>query len=96
MTSGRPIPDGEIYTALVAAAEDERDASGGWHPAVLAAGAPFSVSKARRRLDTLCERGAVVCVQGFGPKAPRTSYLPADHPDAPADDDGDDGRVWIP
>jgi len=97
MTSGQYLDSGEVLAALRECPDARRDGgNGGWHPQAIAAENEISASAARKRLNKLCRAGSVVRVWGISADGPRHSYLPADHPDAPADDDGDDGgRVWI-
>jgi hypothetical protein len=97
MTSGIYTDDESVLAALRDCPEAKRDgAAGGWHPQAIASENEITVSAARKRLNSLCEQGVVVRVWGISPNGPRYSYLPADHPDAPSeDDDSDDGRVWV-
>lgn len=91
------LPDDAIMTALRACDDDDRDAlAGGWHPTVICDVADCSRSTCEKHLRRLQRDGHVVRVRGLGPRAPRESWLPADHPDAPEPVDEEiRRRVWI-
>ena len=96
MTRGLPAPDGVVRDALDACDPADRDAAiGGWHASVIAAETRLDVSTVQQHLRQLRESGVVVAVNGLGPQGPRQSYLPADHPDAPTDEDTDHSREWV-
>ncbi len=80
--------EADVLEAVRTAIEDGRrdGLNGGIAPPVLTDYLPVQQESAKQTLNWLVEDGSLVSVKGVSPSGdPRTSYLPADHPDASSD-----------